>query len=75
MILHCDLVDLEDSEQIFLNTLWLTIPSLVVKGYAVQRISSRQTFIDILRFCCDLDFEHSNQISSKDTLAYDNVLS
>ena len=72
MILHCDL-DLEDSKSIFLednlahsDASWITTPSLVVKGSAIQKISSGQTLTDISKFCCDLDLEHNNPI-----LAYD----
>ena len=71
---------LEDSKPIFLTDnlahnyhLCITIPSLVVKGSAVQKILSGQTFTNILMFCCDLDLEHSNAISSLVTLAYNNV--
>ena len=45
------------------------------KGSAIQKISSRQTLTDILKFCCDLDLEHNNPISPYNTLAYDNVVS
>ena len=41
---------------------YITIPSLVTKCSAVQKISTGQTFTDILNFCCDLNLEHSNQI-------------
>ena len=57
--------------------LWccITTPSLVTKCFMVQKISSGQTFTDILNLCCDLDLEHSNPIFPKDTPAYDVVLS
>ena len=42
----------------------IIIPSLVVNRSAVQKISFEQTFIDILKFSCDLDLEHSNPVSS-----------
>ena len=44
--------------------LWccITTPSLVTKCSVVQKISSRQTFTDILNLCCDLDFECSNPV-------------
>ena len=56
------------ANQSFRKTIWLImmhhhIPSLVVKGTAIQKISSRQTFIGILKFCCDLVLEHNNPIS------------
>ena len=38
------------------------VPSLVTKWSVVYRISSRQTFTDILNLCCDLDFECSNPV-------------
>ena len=41
----------------------------------VQKISSGQTFIDILNLRCDLDSECSNPTFSQDTLADDAVLS
>ena len=37
-----------------------TIPGLVTKCSVVQKISSRQTFTDILNLHCDLDLESSN---------------
>ena len=52
----------------------ITIPSLVTKCSAVQKISSRQTFTDILNLHCDLDLECSNPIFQQDTPAYDAVL-
>ena len=41
----------------------ITIPCLVVKGSAIQKISGHYIFIDILKFCCGLDLEHNNPIS------------
>ena len=41
----------------------------------IQKISSGQTFTDILNLCCDLDLEYSNPIFQQDTLAYDALLS
>ena len=38
----------------------ITISSLVTKCSAVQKISSRQLFTDILNLCCDFDLECSN---------------
>ena len=57
--------------------LWccITIPGLVTKCFVVQKLSSRQTFTDIMYLCCDLDLENSNPIFSQNTLAYDAVLS
>ena len=40
-----------------------------------KKISSRQTFTDILNLRCDLDLECSNPFFPQDTLAYDPVLS
>ena len=37
-------------------------PSLVSKWSAIQKISSGQTFTDILNLCCDLDLERRNQV-------------
>ena len=63
-------------------TLWLMMlhkvintPSLVTKCSVVQKISSGQTFYYILNLCYDTEFdlEHSNQIFSQNTLAYDAV--
>ena len=69
---------LKRENQSFWSTIWLImihhIPSLVVKGSAFQKISSGQTFTDILNLCCDLDLECRNPIFQKDTLAYDVVL-
>ena len=41
----------------------------------VQKISSGQTFTNILNLRCDLDLECSNPIFPQGTLAYDAVLS
>ena len=58
-------------------TLWLMMlhkvintPSLVTKCSVVQKISSGQTFTNILTLCCDLDLECSNAIFPQDTPAY-----
>ena len=77
IIPHCDL-DLEESKPIFFRRQFgswrcITMPSVVVKGPAIKRILSGQTFTGVLKFCCDLDLEHSNSISLKDTPAYDNI--
>ena len=53
----------------------ITIPNLVSKGSAVQKISSRHTFTNILNLHCDLDLESSKPISAQDTLAYNVALS
>ena len=78
MILHCDL-DLEDSKPIFLKRIWPTTMHHHTKFGLVAKcstkfgrkkfsdsedISFRETFTDILKFCHDLDLEHSNPISS-----------
>ena len=66
MIFHCDL-DLEDSKTIFCMTLW---PMMMHHHttFGGTRCSGSEgiiwTVIDILKFCCDLDFEDSNSISS-----------
>ena len=46
----------------------ITIPSLVTKCSAIQKVSSRQTFTDILNLCFDLGFEHSNPFFFHGTL-------
>ena len=51
----------------------ITMPSLVTKCSAVQKVSSRHIFIDILNLCCNLDLESSNQTFTQDTPAYDAV--
>ena len=76
----CFDLDLEDSKKKFFtkqsSSLCCTIiPSLVTKCSAGQKISSGQTFIDILNLRCDLDSECSNPTFSQDTLADDAVLS
>jgi len=43
-------------------------PSLVTKGSAVQKISSRQTLIDIFNICCDLHLELINPVFYLDTI-------
>ena len=40
-----------------------------------EKISSGQTFTDILNLCCDPDLQCSNPIFPQDTQAYDAVLS
>ena len=44
--------------------LWwcITIPSLVTKGWAVEKISSRWPFTGILNLFCDLDLDHNRAI-------------
>ena len=56
--------------------LWccINIPGLVTKCSVVQKISSGQTFPDILYLRCDLDIECSNPIFLQDTPPYDGVL-
>ena len=58
---------LKTANQSFWKTSWLqwciTIPSLVVKVLVIQKISSGQTFIDILKFCSDLDHQNNNSVS------------
>ena len=56
--------------------LWccITIPGLVTKYSMVQKISTGQTFTNILNLCCDLGLECSNHIFQQDTLGYDAVL-
>ena len=58
-------------------SLWccIIIPGPVTKCSVVQKISSRQTFTNILNFPCVLDLECINSIFPQDTLAYDTVLS
>ena len=76
MSLRCDL-DLEDSTQKTKNkSAWysgswcsITILNLVTKCYVIQKISSGQTFTDILNICRDLDLERSNPIFPQDTLS------
>ena len=40
----------------------------------MKKISSGQTFTDMLNLCCDLDLECSNPIFQQDTLSYDAIL-
>ena len=40
----------------------------------MEKISSGQTFTDILNLCCDLDLEYSNPIFQQDNPAYDVVV-
>ena len=53
----------------------ITITNLVTKCSVIQKISSGQTFTDILNLCCDLDLEHSTPIFPQNTPAYEAVLS
>ena len=53
----------------------ITTPNLVTKWPVIQKISSGQTFTDILNLRCYLDLERSNPIFPHDTPAYDTVLS
>ena len=59
------------------QTLWLMMlhhyTKFGNKCSAVQRVSSKQRFSEILSLCCDLDC--SNPIFLLDTPAYDAVLS
>ena len=48
---------------------------MVTKCPVIQKISSGQSFTDILSLRCDLDLERSNPIFQQDTLDYDAVLS
>ena len=68
---------LKKANNLFHMMLWLwcciTIPSLVTKRSAVQKIPG-QTFTIILNLHCDLDLECSNQIFPQGTPAYDAVL-
>ena len=74
---RCEL-DLEGSEQISLLDTpagWcrIIVSSLVPKRSAVQKISPRQTFTDIVNLRCDLDLEHSNPFfftGHSDTIVY-----
>ena len=49
------------------NVLWfrIAIPNLVTKCSVIQKISSGQTFTDILNLCCDLDLKRSNPIFTR----------
>ena len=51
----------------------ITIPSLVSKWSAVQKISSGQSFTNILNLRCDLDLDCNNPTFPQDTLTYDAV--
>ena len=53
----------------------ITVPRLVTKCFAVQKISSGQIFTDILNHHCDLDLACGDLIFPHDTPAYDDVLS
>ena len=77
---NCD-SDLEDSNPFLLllllityhPSLWIciTIPNLVMKGSAVQKISFKQTSTEIMNVWCDSDLEQSNPIFSLDILVND----
>ena len=60
-----------------LSGLWccVIIPGLATKCSVVQKISSGQTFTNILNLRCDLDLEHNNTNFLQDTPAYDAALS
>ena len=45
------------------------------KCSVIKKISSRQTFTNLLNLCCDLDLKHSNPLFPQETTAYDDVLS
>ena len=66
VILCCDLY-LEDSKQSFWKTIWLLMMHHHIKFETKSSKDiiwlSGQTFINILKFCCDLDLEHNNLIS------------
>ena len=56
---------LKTANQSFWKTIWLVMMHHHTKfGSVIQKISSGQTFIDILKFCCDLDLEQNNPIFS-----------
>ena len=59
-------------------TLWLMMlrhnTKLGIKCSVIQKISSGQTFTDILNLRCDFDLERSNSIFPQDTQAYDAIL-
>ena len=65
--------------QFFCMALWLIMPHNHTrfghKCSVVQKISSKQTFTNILNLRCDRDLQCSNPIFPMDTLAYDGVLS
>ena len=79
---HCDLY-LEDSRnKPTKNSAWhsgswccIIIANLVTKCSAILKISSGQTFTNILTLHCDLGLECSNPIFPQGTPAYDAVLS
>ena len=56
--------------------LWccISIPGFATKCSMVQKISSGQTFTNILNLRCDLDLERSNPIFPQDTPDYNAVL-
>ena len=59
------------------NTDWcccITIRNLVTKCSVILKISSGQTFTDILNLRCDLDLKRSTPIFPQDTPACDAVL-
>ena len=56
-------LDLEDSKPIFLKDNLAHNDASPYQGSALQKISSGQTFTDILKICCDLDLEHNNPTS------------
>ena len=65
MMINCGL-GIEDRKPIFSKDNLAhndASPSLVVKGSTIQKISSGQTFIDILEFRCKFDLENKNPIS------------
>ena len=72
------ILTLKTANQSFWKTIWLIIThhhtSLIVTGSAFQKISSGQTFTDILKFCSDLDLEHNTPTFPQNILVYDNVL-
>ena len=59
----------------FCMTLWLMMLHNHTKWSAVQKISSGQTFTDILNLCCDLHLQCNNHIFLWSSLAYDVILS
>ena len=44
-----------------------------INSSVVQKISCGQTFINIVKFCCDLDFELSNPFFSQDSLTHNTI--
>ena len=69
---------LKTADQSFWETIWLMVRHQNTM-FVSKRLSDPEdtvwTNTDVLKFCCDLDLEHSNPISSQDILAFDNVLS